>query len=166
MIVEIGTCRGGSAVLLGLSNPENSDRVYSIDIVQEPRAKGLVEQFGLKCNLIEAHSSVYGRSWNKGLIDLLFIDGNHMEENVYNDMCAWAPFIRTGGYMLMHDSLRKKSRRTYMRRNRIDENGRIISHVDNTNVNVYNATKRFTRENSLDFKESERINTLHAIQKI
>jgi len=164
-IIEIGTCRAGSTVLLGLSDPENSNRVYSIDVVGESCANNLVKQFGLNCNLIEAHSHEYGESWNKGPIDMVFIDGNHMTEHIYKDMVIWSKYVRVGGHLLVHDCLSKNSVRTFRRRGRINNSGVILSHVDNTNVNVYNAIKRFSRGNSI-FQEMEQIKSIKVIKRI
>tara|TARA_Y100000310_G_scaffold345544_1_gene466301 strand:+ start:2552 stop:3340 length:789 start_codon:yes stop_codon:yes gene_type:complete len=163
IIVEIGTCRAGSTAILGLSKLKNSDRVYSVDIVQAPRAKALLKQFGLFCNLIKSNSHTLGQSWDKGDIDMVFIDGNHMMAYVLADMQIWERHIIENGYMLMHDCLTKKKMRRYRNKKRIDENGMIKSKT--TSVNVHNAVKLFLKdhENFIDIGQQ---GSLKVLQKV
>lgn len=38
-----------------------------------------------------------------GDIDLLIVDADHSARAVENDLKAWLPFVRTGGYIFFHD---------------------------------------------------------------
>lgn len=41
--------------------------------------------------------------WDKGLVDLCFIDGGHEYEDCAGDILGWLPHIRSGGIMAVHD---------------------------------------------------------------
>jgi len=38
--------------------------------------------------------------------DWVMVDANHLEDRVYNDINAWLPLVKNGGYMLCHDYTR------------------------------------------------------------
>ena len=55
--------------------------------------------------LIENESLNIANDWKYGLIDLLFIDGDHNKESVLADVDAFLPHLRSGtGLMLLHDT--------------------------------------------------------------
>jgi hypothetical protein len=55
--------------------------------------------------LIEKPSLEVARNWNHGLIDLLFIDGDHKFESVLADIDAFLPYVRPQtGLILLHDT--------------------------------------------------------------
>jgi predicted O-methyltransferase YrrM len=39
----------------------------------------------------------------RGPIDLLFVDGDHAYEAVARDVAEWAPLVRPGGFLVLHD---------------------------------------------------------------
>lgn len=116
-IVEIGTCHGSSAVVLGIGakmygiygrDGENNHnpKLITIDIVQtECEAKGyfgLFKEF-LPSNrfIIQSDSKLY--NFNEP-IDLLYIDGSHEYEDVYADCKKYIPLVIKGGICIFHDS--------------------------------------------------------------
>ncbi len=109
-LLEIGTRRGGSTVILGLSDPDRSSRVYSIDHYEpahDPpgrfqRNKDLMNDNGLKCNIVWENSVKYAEQWNKTL-GLLFIDGDHTYDGVTKDLLNYTPYVEVGGFILIHD---------------------------------------------------------------
>jgi len=82
-IVEIGTRTAGTVTILGLRDPGNSNRIYSVDAVQTEENYKQLKQFGLFCNLIEGDSYEVGKKWDKGHIGLLFINSKHTGESLY-----------------------------------------------------------------------------------
>jgi hypothetical protein len=42
--------------------------------------------------------------WNGDAVDLVFIDGDHLEDMVALDWEVWNPHVRIGGHVLFHDS--------------------------------------------------------------
>ena len=51
---------------------------------------------------IVSSSAVAARLWHTPL-SLVFIDGGHALETVNTDYICWAPHVRAGGYLLIHD---------------------------------------------------------------
>jgi predicted O-methyltransferase YrrM len=52
---------------------------------------------------IVSPSSLIGRYWKANSLSLLFIDGSHSEEDVFEDYALWAPCLIRGGYLCFHD---------------------------------------------------------------
>jgi len=52
---------------------------------------------------IRATSSEAARHWDAA-IDFLFIDGDHSPEVVREDWESWAPHVRVGGHVALHDA--------------------------------------------------------------
>ena len=101
IIVEIGTFYGGSARLWqALFKP---DVLITIDV--KDRAQGL--DF---CHYLHGRASQDPAVVAEVIdfldgtpIDLLFIDGGHMYENVRADFELYSPIVRPGGLVLFHD---------------------------------------------------------------
>ncbi len=51
---------------------------------------------------IVSSSRIAGKMW-KTPLSMLFIDGGHAFESVYEDFLTWACHIQPGGYLVMHD---------------------------------------------------------------
>src|SRR3990167_5570095 len=99
-IVEIGTLRGNSALILGATGNDvvtidnydssNSSKSGAIDLLA-----GLVN-----VRVFESESSATGKKYY-GPIDLLFIDGGHDYEQVKADIEAW--YDKVSGKIAFHD---------------------------------------------------------------
>ncbi|MFZ2202451.1 MAG: glycosyltransferase [Microgenomates group bacterium] len=119
-IVEIGSFKGRSTACLGLG-ANKSTTVYAIDTFagndkdfflgnqyQGERQyldafKKNVEWVDLKNVVpIQSLSSTIGRRWRLP-IDLLFIDGSHIYEDVRSDFELFFPHVKPGGMVLFHD---------------------------------------------------------------
>ena len=44
-----------------------------------------------------------GKTWTGGLLDFVFIDGDHLAAGLERDIVAWLPHIKEGGYIGFHD---------------------------------------------------------------
>jgi MMP 1-O-methyltransferase len=51
-----------------------------------------------------AFSADVARSWSGGAIDLVFVDGDHLEPGVLLDWELWHPLVAAGGHVLFHDA--------------------------------------------------------------
>lgn len=73
---------------------------------------------------VEAAKDVPDRS-----LDFAFIDGNHVEEAVYEDLTAWAPKVKSGGWIGGHDYRAFKNKPT---------------------IHVIEAVQRYTADHAID----------------
>ena len=123
VFVEVGTWKGMSTAYLGveISNSKKNIRVYAVDTFEgsdEPAHKEdpsiinntLYDEF---CKNIEPvndiiipirkASVVASEDFDDSSLDFVFIDGGHTYEDVYADICAWLPKIKSGGWIAGHD---------------------------------------------------------------
>ena len=127
--VEIGSYCGKSTVYLGHAATVTGGRVVTIDhhrgseehqVGWEYHDSSLADDAGRLDTLPELRrtlamagleavvSPVVGRSaevarWWRHPIDLLFIDGGHTDKAAQADLHGWAPWIRSGGALVIHD---------------------------------------------------------------
>ena len=128
--VEIGSYCGKSALYLGAAGRACGGTVFSVDhhrgseenqVGWEYHDPTLADrEFGrldtlptfrrtiAAAGLEEQVVAVVGRSttvsthWRTPL-SLLFIDGGHSEEHAGSDLTGWAPWVMTGGALVIHD---------------------------------------------------------------
>jgi predicted O-methyltransferase YrrM len=69
-----------------------------------PFARRAIEASGLEEStvLMVGRSSAVSRWW-KTPLDLVFIDGGHTDEAAQGDFRGWAPWVRLGGALVIHD---------------------------------------------------------------
>lgn len=108
-IVNIGAGSGTSGLVLR-EGSSNDSEIYTVDISSGGPFGGLVNErnafrnTGYKLPVqILADSKKYGHVWDKGDIDLLFIDGDHSEIGVAGDIIAWVNHVKKDGLILFHD---------------------------------------------------------------
>jgi hypothetical protein len=77
-------------------------RVISIDPYPTVEATALIERAGLTkyVTFINQRSDAVTV---QGKLDLLFIDGDHTYEGCVRDVMQYVPFVRPGGYFILHD---------------------------------------------------------------
>lgn len=98
LIVELGTNRGVSA--LHFRHGCHKARIISVDIRHLPEVRNELMFKGVEC--------LTGRSVDvadqvKGPIDILFIDAEHTEEAVMQEVEAYVFKVRSGGVVLFDD---------------------------------------------------------------
>lgn len=125
-VVEIGSYRGKSAVLLALGSASSGGIVTAIDPHltgdDDPRMRFenedrriLLEQVGRhgvagRVREMVMTSREALREWDGRAIDLLWVDGDHSEEAVAFDLGVWGGFVRPGGLIAAHDYPRRGKR--------------------------------------------------------
>ncbi|MDH5541499.1 MAG: class I SAM-dependent methyltransferase [Nitrospinota bacterium] len=102
---------GGDGILHGVDrfNTIKPWLPHFSEPVEDP--KGLAESYIRKAGLshrVKFHkgdSCVNGKEVAASLdgLDILFIDGDHTEEGCANDFNALSPFVKNGGYIILHD---------------------------------------------------------------
>jgi len=120
--VEIGVCKGEYSSLLLASNPEL--RLYSVDPwvaygfrtqswcdKEYSWAKHNLKKFGRRSIIVRMTSMQALDLFPDESLDFVYIDGAHDFENVYNDLCGWAPKVRPGGIVSGHDYLERTGSR-------------------------------------------------------
>ncbi|WP_252437399.1 class I SAM-dependent methyltransferase [Pseudonocardia humida] len=129
LAVEIGTYCGKSTVYLGHAAAATGGHVITVDhhrgseehqVGWEYHDPELVDGTGrldtlpvLRRTLADAEledvvTPVVGRSatvarWWRHPIDFLFVDGGHTDEAAQADYRGWAPLVRAGGTLVIHD---------------------------------------------------------------
>jgi len=112
-LVEIGVAEGASAVALRevmspggtlwLIDPFHLSRMRYINAMKRAAHRVVEGCRNGRVVWIEEFSSVAANDWN-GLIDLLFIDGDHSEPCVQQDWDKWHQFVAPGGVVIFHDA--------------------------------------------------------------
>lgn len=100
-IVEIGPYAGRSTKLMAIASPESS--ITTIDDFSMGQKKRFLKEIdGYDISFLIGKSQDIGKKW-KQPIDLLHIDGDHTYEAVRKDIELFAPHVKPGGYILLHD---------------------------------------------------------------
>lgn len=103
-IVEIGTAQGGTAKLFYNVTHHKKVKIFTIDI--NPLKCAYSNLKNTDVTIVSKRSSDFAQSWKHEVnrpIDLLFIDGNHNFQHVYEDFCLWIPYLKPGGAVVFHD---------------------------------------------------------------
>lgn len=90
-----------------MEQPESvyQDDVNRQDILNDAESitRARLARFGSQCSFHKAFSPEVASIFDDHTFDLVFIDGNHGEDAVCNDVIAWSTKIRTGGILAGHD---------------------------------------------------------------
>lgn len=113
--IDVGTYKGGSAILISIAMGENS-KVYTIDLGdKEKRAninarpnydqlKDFKEKYNLEINQIIGDSRYINLDTKQNQeIDVVMIDGGHTYEIVMNDFDKFGKKVRIGGSVFFDD---------------------------------------------------------------
>jgi hypothetical protein len=104
IIVDIGTAQGGSASIFHTAAGHRGVRIYSFDI--SPSAEAYERLRGANVTIVAKSSMKGALEWKKTvgkLVDLIFIDGSHALQNVFEDFNFWVPHLKPGGEVIFHD---------------------------------------------------------------
>jgi predicted O-methyltransferase YrrM len=129
-LIEIGTYRGKSAILLGAAARAGGRMLLSVDhhrgseehqpgweyhdpslvdpdvgrIDTLPHARRALALAGVEENvvLVVGRSAQVARLW-QGAAGFVFIDGGHTDEAAQADYAGWAPKVAVGGVLAIHD---------------------------------------------------------------
>ncbi|HEX5561730.1 MAG TPA: class I SAM-dependent methyltransferase [Nocardioidaceae bacterium] len=131
--LEVGTYCGKSAIYLGAAARATGSTVFTVDhhrgseenqvgwehhdpSLADPEFGRLdtlatfrrtIKDAGLEEEVVAVvgRSTTVSRHWRTPL-SLVFVDGGHTEEHAGNDYTGWAPWVRHGGTLAVHDVFR------------------------------------------------------------
>ncbi len=111
VIVNVGSGAGTSG--LALRESRSDATIYTVDISEGGPNGGLQNevnafkhtQYQLPIQIL-GDSKKVGHEWNKGEIDMLFIDGDHSYDGCKGDIEAWVPHVKKNGIIMLHDYTR------------------------------------------------------------
>ncbi len=129
-VLEIGSYCGKSAYIIGSACKQKDSILFSIDhhkgseeqqqgeeyfdpdlfdsklskVNTFPFLQQTLTQTSLENTVVPivASSNLAGKMW-KTPLSMLFIDGGHSFDTVYEDFLTWACHIQPGGFLVMHD---------------------------------------------------------------
>ena len=118
-VVEIGTLGGFSAAIIAATlrrqhGEEGAARVDTIDnsatcLIDETRSTGfeIIELFSELASMIRLHiphdSTIVSELAERDELELVFIDADHRHPMPLLDLLRLAPYIKPGGWVLLHD---------------------------------------------------------------
>ncbi|MEM1166842.1 MAG: class I SAM-dependent methyltransferase [Planctomycetota bacterium] len=118
-IVEIGSYRGKSTVIMALAEP--NARITAIDPhTHEHTPKPEADNHAIFHRTLLAHgvadriehwrrgSRGAAADWDGPPIDLVFVDGDHTYEGAKGDLAEWSPLVAPGGVVAAHDTFRRR----------------------------------------------------------
>lgn len=99
----------GSTRVVGVDKPASvADPTQSLDPTAHDRlranleaTRGAWEPITVDLMLVSSLEAV--KAFDDGSLDLVFIDGSHLEPDVRDDITAWRPKVRPGGLLSGHD---------------------------------------------------------------
>jgi predicted O-methyltransferase YrrM len=110
--INIGAGVGTSGMIF--MECKNVAKFYTVDIFRGTRGlgglgneSGTFRMAGVED--LERHHQIcgdaaeVGKVWNGGMVDMVFIDGDHSYEHCSADTLAWLPHIKSGGVLAYHD---------------------------------------------------------------
>ncbi len=105
-IANIGAGAGTST--LGMRESNKTANIYTIDISEGGPCGGLQNEInafknaGINHDTIQILGNSHDVKFDKP-IDLLFVDGDHSYDGCMGDLIKYAPLVKKGGYILVHD---------------------------------------------------------------
>lgn len=105
-VLEIGMHRGRSIALWrDVLNPRRLVGVNDVDQLDVDRSVlGLRAVFGRSQERAVYDQVLHELGTEMLKVDFLFVDGGHLADEVRRDFCLYAPLVRPGGLVALHDA--------------------------------------------------------------
>ena len=101
LVAEVGTHTGYTAAHLLKYCPQ-IEKLYAIDLERADPSVDLLADLD-RSELILGHSDECAKMFDDETFHLVFIDADHSEDAVLNDLRAWIPKVKRGGLITGHD---------------------------------------------------------------
>jgi len=98
ILVDVGVYEGKSSMLMINNSIQNNCQVYGVDPIPCFRSEHPNYHY------IKDDSVKVGKEWNKGLVDLVFLDSVHAKEQVLCELFYWWDLTKEGGHVVFHDT--------------------------------------------------------------
>lgn len=96
--------RGGDATIFCVDTWRNENIEFARNVDVFARFEANVAPYRDLIVPLRGRSEEVGAAWDRGPIDVLFIDGDHSFEGVTRDVEAWVPHVKPGGLVMFHDT--------------------------------------------------------------
>jgi len=107
LVVELGV-RSGESTVAFLEGVNRTDgRVVSVDIEECPKAREMVERYGLggRWTFVRSDDIEFGKGWDRSRkVDIVFVDTSHLYEHTKREIEVFEPIVRPGGVLIFHDT--------------------------------------------------------------
>ena len=111
-IVELGAYKGRATAWLANGAKEgNAAKVYPVDLFETTKVDNWLDEYkdnvkGLEevIEIIVSDTVAASCGWNKGKVDMMFIDGDHSYEGILGDFGSWYKHLKIGGVVAFHDT--------------------------------------------------------------
>lgn len=119
VVVETGVAKGHSTeiFLKALYYTEGHLWSYDARLCENTVQKLKEKELSSLWTFTVMDSVKAGKKWIGKNIDLLYLDSNHREEHVYNELYVWTPYLNNKGIVVIHDTAHpegiKKSPRSF-----------------------------------------------------
>lgn len=115
-VIEVGSWKGGSTIVI--ASGLKSGKIYAIDPHKNTTAHEAnkvsdtyseflenLKKFNVTDKVIPIRktSEEAFRSWDKGNVEMVYIDGNHDYEYAKYDIESWLNHLKKGGILVIHD---------------------------------------------------------------
>lgn len=118
VVINIGAGAGTSGLTFLSARPDLW--LYTIDITYEinlyggiENEQGILRAAGLldftRYAAIHGDSVAVGQRWERGPVDLVFVDGDHTYAGARGDIESWWPHLKPGGLMAIHDYKKREA---------------------------------------------------------
>lgn len=106
-VVEVGSWQGRSASVLASALRESGGILSVVDSWEDPNEMAAfydnMEFLGHNPQVFRLPSVEGAKQFNDRSLDMVFIDADHEEESVLEDVISWLPKVRSGGLLCGHD---------------------------------------------------------------
>ena len=109
-IVNVGAGAGTSGLAIIEARPDLRRTTWTIDVSRGGPDGGLQNETNafenarlVGPNQILDDSRHAAKVWDRGPVDLAFIDDGHLDPEIRGDILGWLPHIKPGGYIAFHD---------------------------------------------------------------